>query len=88
MGSAVISHIFPPVSRLAASASRAMLWPTFLLSEVLYMEGLVFLLFTNFICHRRCFFFLALAFSSQPLSVSPSHAHQEGCAQSKNGEEG
>jgi hypothetical protein len=54
------------------------------------MEGLVFLLFTSllFLCRRRCFFFLALAFSSQPSSVSPSHAHQEGCAQSENGEEG
>jgi hypothetical protein len=53
----------------------------FLLAEALYTEGLVFLLFTNllFLCRRHCFFFLALAFSS--------HAHQQGCAQSENGEE-
>jgi hypothetical protein len=49
----------------------------------------LFLLFTSliFLCRRRCFFFLALAFSSQPRSASPSHAHQEGCAQSEDGEE-
>jgi hypothetical protein len=63
--------------------------PTFLLEEALYTEGPLFLLFTSllFLCHRRCFFFLALAFSLQTLSASPSHVHQEGCAQSKDGEE-
>jgi hypothetical protein len=61
----------------------------FLLEEALYTEGLLFLLFTNllFLCRHRCFFFLSLAFSLQPPSASPSHAHQEGCAQSKDGEE-
>jgi hypothetical protein len=50
----------------------------------------MFLLFTSllFLCCRCCFFLLALAFSSQSLSVSSSHAHQEGCTQSDNGEEG
>jgi hypothetical protein len=60
----------------------------FLLAEALYMEGPLFLLFTNllFLC-RRCFLFLALALSSQPPSASPLHAHQEGCAQGEDGEE-
>jgi hypothetical protein len=62
----------------------------FLLAEALYMEGLVFLLFTSFLflCRRRCFLFLALALSSQPSSFPPLHAHQEGCAQSEDGEKG
>jgi hypothetical protein len=61
----------------------------FLLEEALYTEGLLFLLFTSlhFLYRRRCFFFLALAFPSQPSSTSPSHAHQEGCTQSEYGEE-
>jgi hypothetical protein len=39
----------------------------FLLAEALCIEGPVFFLFTSFLlfCHRRCFFFLALALSSQ-----------------------
>jgi hypothetical protein len=45
----------------------------FLLEEALYTEGPLFLLFTSllFLCRRRCFFFLALAFSSQrPLPLT------------------
>jgi hypothetical protein len=76
---------FPPISGLAASASRAMSWPTFLHGEALYIEELLFLLFTSTLCLRRhhCFFFLALGFSYQPSSVSLVNAHQEGCAQKK-----
>jgi hypothetical protein len=81
---------FLPISGLAASSSRTTSWPTFLLAETLYMEGLVFFLFTSllFLYRRRCFFLLALSFSSQPPSVSPSRANQEGCTQSNNGDEG
>jgi hypothetical protein len=62
----------------------------FLLVEALYMEGLVFFLFTSllFLCHRRRFFLFVFPLSSQPPSVSSSHVHQKGCAQSNNGEEG
>jgi hypothetical protein len=67
-----------------------MSWPTFLLAEALYTEGPLFLLFTSllFLYHRRCFFFLVLAFSSQPPSAPPLLAHQEGCGQSEDGEKG
>jgi hypothetical protein len=80
---------FLPVSGLAASASRATSWPTFLRGEALYTEGLLFLLFTSSIfLHRRHFFFsLALAFSSQPPSASLVNAHQEGCTQREDDEE-
>jgi hypothetical protein len=62
----------------------------FLLAEALYTKGLVFLLFTSFLSlsRRCCFFFLVLALSSQPPSSPPLHAHQEGCAQSEDGEKG
>jgi hypothetical protein len=62
----------------------------FLLVEALYTEGLVFLLFTSllFLSRHHSFFLLALPFSLQPPSISSSHAYQEGCAQSNNGEEG
>jgi hypothetical protein len=61
----------------------------FLLEEALYTEGPFFLLFTSllFLCRHRYFFFLALASSSKPPSAPPLHAHQEGCAQSEDGEE-
>jgi hypothetical protein len=64
---------FPPISGLAASASCSTSWPTFLLAEALYIEGPVFLLFTNFLflCRRCFFFFLALALSSQPRALHP-----------------
>jgi hypothetical protein len=73
----------------AASTSHAMSWPTFLLEEALHTEGPLFLLFTSLLFLYRChyFFFLALAFSAQPPSASPLHAHQEGCAQSEDGQE-
>jgi hypothetical protein len=81
---------FPPISELTASASHAMSRPTFLLKEALYIEGPLFLLFISllFRCCRCCFFFLALAFSSQPPSSPHLHAHQEGCTQSEYGEKG
>jgi hypothetical protein len=81
---------FPPVSGPSASASRTTSWPTFLLGEALYTEGLLFLLFTSslFLRRRHCLFFLALAFSSQPLGASLLNARQEGCAQREDDEEG
>jgi hypothetical protein len=63
---------FPPINGLAASASRATSWTMFLLAEALYKEGPMFLLFTSFLYrYRRCFFFLALALSSQPRALHP-----------------
>jgi hypothetical protein len=46
-------------------------WPTFLLEEALYTEGLLFLLFTSFLflCRCHCFFFLALACPCSPRAL-------------------
>jgi hypothetical protein len=81
MGSAVISQIFCPLVGLPLPLCTPHRGPCSFLQK-LYIWRDFCLLFTSllFLCRRCCFFLLALPFSSQPPSVSSSHAHQEGCA--------